>query len=330
MSDEKPSVSVIICARNEAENLKKFLPIILNQEYPDYEVVIVDDNSSDKTYEILLQFQKKYPILHIVNIREKKHYGKKTALELGIQKSTHELLLLTDADCYPTSHFWIDRMQAEMRGNIEIGLGFSPYKKSYGFLNAFIRFETVIAAIQYFSFALFGQPYMGVGRNLIYRKSLFKRQGGFKSHEHIASGDDDLFINASASFSNIKVILDSQTFVYSIPKSSWLKFYYQKSRHLTTGKKYKPLHQLMLGGFSASHFLHYVIGFAMLLSNDWVTVVFAAYFLRMLIATVLLWFILKRLEQKDLIYWFLILDVAFVPYYKIFGLSMIFGNTNKW
>lgn len=327
-----PPVSVIICAHNEAENLSRHLPYFLEQEYPTYELIIVNDYSSDNSSKILLDFQKKYTNLRVISLQGQKSYsGKKTALEAGIETAAFDILLLSDADCYPASPYWIKRMQSKIRGIITLGLGFSPYVKKPGFLNAFIRFETIQAAIQYLSLAVVGFPYMGVGRNLVYKKSLFHKAGGFEDHYDLASGDDDLFVNAIASKDNTTIILDPSSFVLSIPKSSFREFYYQKSRHLQTGKRYKPLHQLLLGGLSLSHFLHYLAGISLILffPVHWPWVL-AGYSLRMVTMLICIRPILRRIQQTDLLPLIPLLDVSFVLYYIFLTPAMIFGNTNKW
>ena len=242
-SAERP-VSIIICARNEAKNLEKNLPRILNQNYRSYEVIVVNDNSTDQTQNILLKFHIKNPILQSLDITNKpKGSGKKPALAAGIRAARHDVLLFTDADCQPTSKNWLREMQELIKDKVEIGLGYGPYFSEKGFLNKFIRFETIFTAIQYFSFALAGHPYMGVGRNLIYKKRLFEDAGGFDKHAHLLSGDDDLFINEVATTDNIGILTKKNSFVYSAPKKSWKAYFRQKTRHLSTGKHYKFKHR---------------------------------------------------------------------------------------
>ena len=204
-SHEHRPVSIIICAKDEAENLKINLPSILSQNYSNYEVIVVNDRSTDNSLNILQVFQKDYSHLRIVNLTEDNERlvkGKKFALTEGIAASAHEILLLTDADCQPVSEYWVDYMQQHLNNKKHIGLGYGPLVWKEGknnfwqkLLNQLARFETTQTAIQYFSAALIGIPYMGVGRNIIYYKSLFQKNDGFKNHSHIASGDDDLFIN---------------------------------------------------------------------------------------------------------------------------------------
>ena len=181
LDTDLPPISIIICARNEAENLRKNLPTILNQEYASFEVIVVNDASTDETLSVLNSFLSKYHHLRIINITDKKIIGKKGALAEGIEAAKYEWLLLTDADCYPFTKNWILGMIKGVDAK-EIGLGYAPYEKRDGFLNTFIRYETVWTATQYMGFALAGEPYMGVGRNIIYMKKLYEKVGGFQKH----------------------------------------------------------------------------------------------------------------------------------------------------
>ncbi len=322
-------VSVVICARDEAKNLKKNLPYILEQQYESFEVIVVNDNSSDNSLEILLEFQQKFHNFTVVNLQQATLPGKKEALSAGINKARFDILLLTDADCRPASQHWISQMQEALDENIEIGLGHGPFNSEKSFLNFFIRFESILTAITYQSFSLAGFPYMGVGRNLIYRKSLFEEAGGFSNHAHIASGDDDLFINAVAHSRNTALILKPSAFVFSKAKSSWPGYYYQKTRHLTTGGRYKLHHKLLLGALSASHFAFYATLIFLLFDNSYLRIALGSYLVRM---TVVLWLsrrILQKLEDLPLWKFFPLFDALFILYYLIFSPVLLTGNTKK-
>jgi cellulose synthase/poly-beta-1,6-N-acetylglucosamine synthase-like glycosyltransferase len=322
-------VSIIICARNEAENLQRYLPYFLGQDYPDYELIVVNDQSSDKSLEVLLEFLKKSPILRIVSITTKDARGKKAALSKGIKAAKNNIVLLTDADCRPASSKWLESMQAVIRGDIKIGLGYSPYFRGKGTLNAFIRFETVYSAIQYLSFAFVGCPYMGVGRNLVYRKSLFEKAGGFATHADVTSGDDDLFINQVATAHNTRVILSPTAFVYSQPKSSSRGYYRQKKRHLSTGSRYRWQHQLLLGLLSASHFGHYVLGLASILFHNLAIIVIINYLARIVVVSAVYLHTLRKLRDPSLIYWVPFFDALYIFYYLLFA-PALFKTKEPW
>lgn len=260
-SDNKPPVSVIICAKNEYHNLVRFLPSVLEQNYPEYEVIVVNDASDDDTFYLLREFCDKYPHLKVVTIQENLNFfqGKKFPLSLGIKSAMYEKLLLCDADCSPASPEWISSMQSAFTSNVEIVLGYGAYFPQPGILNKLIRFDTLQVAMQYMGFALSGMPYMGVGRNLAYHRSLFYNSGGFVKHYKLISGDDDLFINQVATKGNTRVQPDPSAFTYSKPKQTtgaWLR---QKRRHLTTGGLYRFPHKLALGIYSFTQLAFFTV-----------------------------------------------------------------------
>ena len=329
--NEEPPVTILICAHNEAENLATNLDRILNQTYRSYQVLVINHNSTDNSEKILRYLQQIHSHLDFMNFTNNKntHKGKKFALAYGIEKARHEVLLLTDADCMPESTDWLQKMQRTIRGEVEIGLGFGPYQKHPGFLNKLIRFETHLTATQYFSFALAGIPYMGVGRNMIYKKRLYQNASAFKKHDDLASGDDDLFINEVANSRNTKIILDPDTFVYSPPKMTWRAWFRQKSRHLTAGRRYRFHHQILLGLASSSHILHYVTGIFVAIQGYFALAI-ALYLIRTILMLLIFRGIFRKLDDAKLLKWLPWIDAAFVLYYLILSPAIFWGNKQRW
>ena len=230
IDDLKEPVSVVICARNEEQNLEKNLPSILTQDYPNYEVIVVNDCSEDESEFVLERFQKKFKHLRTTTIKpdEKFYHSKKLALTIGIKAAKYEHILLTDADCYAESNRWIEKMKSNFSEKTDIILGYGGYKREKKLINNLIRFDTLFIAIQYLTFALAKKPYMGVGRNLAYKKSVFFKNKGFASHNHVASGDDDLFINQVANKKNTKIEISKESITRSIAESTLTEKSYQK------------------------------------------------------------------------------------------------------
>jgi glycosyltransferase involved in cell wall biosynthesis len=325
-------VSVIICARDEDENLARNLPGALVQQYPStYEVVVVNDNSLDDSKYILQELKKTFKELHIVELAQEAVHitGKKYPLSIGIRESKHEIILLTDADCVPASEHWIEKMQAAYQENIEIVLGYGAYHKKKGLLNKLIRFETFHTALQYLSYALAGTPYMGVGRNLSYKKGLFFKAKGFSSINHIPSGDDDLFINKSANKHNTAVVIDPEAITRSIPKTTWAGWLRQKSRHYTTAKYYKPKHKFLLGLYVTTQFAFYPLWVAALFLYDWRMSV-ALFALRLVWQAIILYKSMQKLGEKDLWPWFVIFDIWMFFYYLIFAPALWRKPKKQW
>ena len=325
-------ISVIICARNEENNLRQNLPLVLEQEYSNFEVVVVNDCSIDDSDLLLRGFAEKYPNLKLVTLNEHSRFkhGKKFAVTLGIKAASHEHLLFTDADCKPASPYWISKMQENFDNQTEIVLGYSPYYAEKGFLNKFIRFETFFTALNYLSFALSGNPYMGVGRNLAYTKSLFFRGKGFAAHMHIPSGDDDLFVNQNANSGNTIIEIDPDTHVWSEPKHSYSSYFKQKVRHMGAGKAYKAVHKQMLSFQTGSALLFYLLlGILVLLNAQWYVII--SFLLIRLIAQILIYSpVFKKLNYKDLIWWVPALDLIYNFYILVLSIISLFKKKIKW
>lgn len=324
-------VSVIICAKNERENLLHFLPEFLSQDYPKFEVIVVNDNSVDDTEDVLKAYSMQYSNLKIVNVPDTdRFYGsKKFALTLGIKAAQYENILLTDADCKPASSNWIKSMSNYVEHK-EIVLGFGAYQIQPGILNKLIRFETLFTAIQYFSMALCKMPYMGVGRNLGYKKELFFKVKGFSKHQHILSGDDDLFINQVANKSNTAIVFAKDSLTISLPKTSFSSWVKQKKRHLSAGKFYKFKDKLVLGLYPISLIMLVISFIVLIITQTSVYLILVLLLIRYFIQMLIFRFSIKKLGGKDLLF--------LVPFFELFYLFfqpvLLFSNfvkkNSKW
>ncbi len=325
-------VSVIICARDEAANLAKNLPGSLVQAYStSHEVIVVNDNSFDDSKYLLEEFERNFKHLKVVELKQEAKMipGKKFPLSVGIKTAKYEIVLLTDADCVPSSEHWIEKIQESYDDSTEIVLGYGAYHKKKGLLNRLIRWETFHTALQYLSYALAGKPYMGVGRNLSYKKAIFFRHKGFSSFNHISSGDDDLFINTAATKNNTKINISPEAFTLSDSPNTWNQWVKQKRRHYSTAKYYKPLHQFLLGLYSLSHFLFFplLITAVAFYNWQWSLLVFS---IRFIIQLIILYPCMKRLNEKDLFPFLLLLDIWMFFYYFIFSITLLLKPRASW
>ncbi|WP_395053231.1 glycosyltransferase [Flavobacterium sp.] len=308
-------ISVIVCAKNEEENVKNFIPILASQNYPDFEIVLIDDASSDETLELFEAFEKQYSNVKLVKVENNEAFwgNKKFALTLGIKAAKNEYLLFTDADCYPTSTEWITQMSSQFTQQKTIVLGYGAYEKiKNSFLNKIIRFETLLTAIQYFAWAKLGKPYMGVGRNLAYKREEFFKTNGFIDHMKLRSGDDDLFINQAANFKNTTISFAPESFTYSKPKTSFSDWFTQKRRHVSTAKNYKAFDRSQLALFYASQLLFYILPIILLIFlYQWIVVLSLIIF-RYIFAWISLGFSASKLKEKDVMYWFPIIEITLI------------------
>jgi len=330
---EMVPVSLVICARNEAENLSRLLPLFLEQEYPDFEVVVVNDCSEDESEYILNQLQAKYKHLKVTRIvkDEKFVHGKKLALTVGIKAAKNEWLLLTDADCRPESSLWISGMAEHFTARNDLVLGYGGYEYGKGFLNNIIRFDALFIALQYLSFALRGHPYMGVGRNLAYRKSVYNANKGFSSHHDLRSGDDDLFVNEVASKSNAAVEYKMDTHTRTIAKKTVTDWWYQKKRHMTTGWRYTMRDKILLTAEPFSRILFYCMFVALLISKFNMWWIIGTFVVRMILQLVIFKFTMRNLNERYLLLSSLLYDIILPFFYLAIIISNLFNPRGaKW
>jgi len=325
-------VTVIVCARNELENLRAHLPAVLEQDLDDLKVHVVNDCSWDNTEKALEEYADAYPRLKVITVRENERYrhGKKFALTLGIKSATTEVLLMTDADCRPASPRWARLMTRSIGDRTSIVIGYGAYERRPGLLNRWIRFDTVFNAMQYLSYAIAGIPYMGTGRNLSYKRSLFFTNKGFATHNHLVSGDDDLFVNETGRKDNTVVELHPDAFTVSVPKATFKEWVRQKRRHMSTSNHYKTLHRLMLGMFYATLILGWA-GFITLLALSYKPqLVLGAFALRWLVMMAVTGGCMRKLGEMDLLIFTPLFDVVVVCIYPILAIFNAFNKVKAW
>ncbi|MFZ4671062.1 MAG: glycosyltransferase [Flavobacterium sp.] len=326
-------ISIIVCAKNEEENVKKFIPLLLEQNYPEFEIILIDDASSDETLEIFEEFEKQNSNVKLVKVENNEAFwgNKKFALTLGIKAAKHEYLLFTDADCFPTSKDWIKNMSSQFTAKKTIVLGYGAYEKiGNSFLNKLIRFETLITATQYFSWAKIGKPYMGVGRNMAYKREEFFKVRGFMDHMKIRSGDDDLFINQAANKDNTTICYLPDSFTYSTPKTTFKEWFAQKRRHVSTAKHYKNFDRNQLSIFYLTQLLFLLLPIVLLFFQfQWIAVLSIIIF-RYIFAWIAVGFAAGKLKEKDVMYWFPIIEIFLTFTHLNVFISNAFSKPVHW
>lgn len=327
-----PPLSIIIAARNEADNIYENLPIILDQDYPEYEVIVVVNQSTDESKYILEAYQQQYHNLRFTIIEKSKHLrpGKKLSVNIGIKAAKNEHLIFTDADCRPATNNWLREMASQFSDKKELVLGYGPYSSKKGFLNKIIRYDTAWIAATYFSFALSKLPYMGVGRNMGYTKTLFNQACGFKSHYSLPSGDDDLFIQEAAKKKNYSISINSEGFMYSEPEKSWSSWIRQKTRHHSTSDKYQVIKKALLGIYPLTLLLMYLFFITLMFKDEFRLLSLAVFGFIFIIK----WWIQGRcfykLNEKSFIALFPINDILYAILTPIIYYTSDSKTPNRW
>lgn len=319
-SSFQPHFSVIIAARNEAHNLKRYLPTILEQSYSNYEVIISLNHCEDDSVEVVKEFAALYPHLRFLEIAETPQdwAPKKWAIKQGILQSTYDHLVFTDADCEvkPT---WLAEMAHVWDSETKLVLGLGRYIAYPSLLNRFIRYETTFTAFQYIGMGAHGHPYMGVGRNMAYAKSLYQEVGGFESFKSSLSGDDDLFVNAFGRGKKTKLLLTAESHTFSEPERRFGSWVRQKVRHVSASVKYSLRSKIFLASFHLSQIALYAALGGLLIFGGYFALAFLLYVVYMSIA----WYIFSKISiavrEPALVAWYPILDMLYVVY----NLSMV-------
>ena len=334
--DTEP-VSIVVCARNELDNLRRLLPLLLQQDYPaGFEIVLIDDRSHDDTYLYAQQLAQYYPgIVRLVTIdRTPDGFApKKYALTLGIKATRHARLLFTDADCIPATNQWLRLMQRGFspQNGADVVLGFSAYAEAPGFLNQLIRYETLLTATQYLSFAWRGWPYMGVGRNLAYSRACFTATKGFASHIRQLSGDDDLMVQDAVRYGQrVVVVADASAHTISEPAATWTAWWRQKRRHLSAGRAYRLADRLRVGIFLLANMLFYLAATVLLFSVNNLIPLAVVFALRTLFVTTLYARLSRRLNQPVIVGLLPVLDLVYFLQYLALGISLFLNRTLRW
>lgn len=321
-----PGVSIVIAVKNGSENLVKNINTFITQDYPLFEIIIINDHSSPDEKNKLEEFVKQFSQISLYHSTDQP--GKKQALTLGINKANYDLILCTDADCIPAGREWIKSMAGHSSGD-ELVLGYSPYLQRNGVLNCFIRFETVMTGIQYLSWAMVGRPYMGVGRNMLYPRKLFQQEEPYKNQKHIPYGDDDLWVQQASQRGNIVVNASKASHILSSPATSWSEWFNQKHRHLSAGHYYKKNFWWQPGLYGTALILHWaVLPFLMPFPTDGLIFIF------MVLGLAIRWDTYRRwtysLGDRDTNLWYPVLEVAYALYLAGMGVYTALAKKKTW
>lgn len=308
-------ISVIVCAKNEEENVANYIPLLAEQNYPDFEIVLIDNASSDHTLDVFEEFEKKYSNVRLVKVENNEAFwgNKKYALTLGIKAAKKEYLLFTDANCYPKSKDWITAMSSQFTDEKTIVLGYSTYERiNNSFLNKLIRFDNLLNAIQYFSWAKIGRPYSGVGRNMGYKAEEFFNINGFIEHIKIRVGEDQLFINQAANAKNTAISYAPDSFTCSKPETSFKLYFDQKRKNIATTRFLKWVDRFQIRIFNCSQLFFILTALILFLFQfEWILVL-SIFLFRYFVVWIVVGFSAGKLRENDIKLWFPVVEIVLI------------------
>ena len=326
-------VSVVISSRNNGENLVRNLETLCSQNYPNYEVLVIDDGSTDNTADLLPIALGRFENLRVYRREKVKgEQGKRAALKLGLEKATGDFILFTDSDCKPSSPYWIGKMlDYVVSSKIDLVIGLSPYRLGNGLLNKVIQFETSHTALLMVGRAKTGRPYMALGRNMLIRTSALKDIGAFEEHD-LLSGDDDLTVNSFARGANTVCCTDPGAMTFSPAIQSWSDYSRQKKRHFSAGKYYKSEDKIFLGFLSLGHALFLPVLFLFFIGGYSSFFVFGIllFLLRQLLIILNFYKAKTSYSFRLPLSYVLLLDIFYPLYYLFFSSYIFWSDVRRW
>jgi hypothetical protein len=277
----------------------------------------VNDNSDDETPQLITDFQNRFSNLKLVHLESSvtNIKGKKFPLSLGIKAATYEHVLLTDADCLPVSNQWVKLMARHFNDTTKIVLGYSNIRKKVGLINALIRFDKLHQAIQYFSYCLAKIPFMGVGQNLAYSKTLFFDVQGFVHQNHLQFGDDDLFINRIANSCNCAIEYEKESYMISRSGSNFSHWFLLKTFRSKTRKLYGTPERFYLNFYNfLTTFSYIALGLALYPNTNnliYLLIISSILVIKFTTQYICFGFAAAKLGEKRLAPYILFFDVVF-------------------
>lgn len=329
--DRVKPVTVVICARDEALHLERLIPLLLNQDHEQFEVLVVNDRSTDQSADILRWMEMDNENLRVVSIppNSRGEAGKKMALWIGMREAKYPHVVVTDADCTPASRDWLALMAAGMPDGKSIVVANSPYERGSGITNILERYDGAMKALQFLGFAKAGIPYMGVGRNLGYQRDLFLQSKDKVKGWQNMSGDDDLFVNAVASAQNTTALMDPDSFMFTRATTDLRTWWRRKRRHYTTAVHYRFLHQFLLLLLPLARTTFWVSMVFLALQQNWIgvatgAIAFLVFFLPIQIKG------LQKTGAADLAWMALPLEWLFLILDPFIYLSTLIVKPRQW
>jgi len=311
VSNSLPPATIVITAHNQISGLEENLLLYLGQDYPNFEVLVVNDNSDDGSGDLLKEYMQIYPRLHIVELTQSLNWfkGKKFPLSLGIKSANNDLVVITDAHCKPASHLWLQEMVSAYKPETEIVLGYSTYDIPSK-INIWLRFWNFFDALFYFAMAQWGMPFKGVGKNLSYRRKLFYKQKGFISHYTISVGDDELFINKAATSKNTSWRISKDSVMRSVKEITFGAWWKKEITRLMLREYFKTGHRFILSFNALTIIVFYVLFVVLLtLKAGWIMIL-SIFVLRLISQLIVYGYAQKRFGEKKLL--------LLTPFFEIF------------
>lgn len=237
----KEGVSIVVACHDNAYELEHNLPALLEQQYPCFEVIVVDESSTDDTDEVLKQLKSRYPNLYTTFIPESSHYlsRRKLALTVGVKAAKYEWIVFADATNKPIDDQWLATFASQCCKGKDIVMGYANYNDE---AKAYYRFRQLVVATRNLRRAQRSVAYASGGNTIAIRRSVFMGANGFLKDLTYLRGEYDFLVNEYANADNVGVAIGTKMEKGAPSKRSWINdnlFYMETRRHLSRSTKWR-------------------------------------------------------------------------------------------
>lgn len=328
--DLKP-ISVILYVKNSELYLEKNIDYFINQKYPKFEILLVNNASSDNTDIILEKLSEKHKSLRIINVENNESFwgNKKYTYTLAIKAAKYEHLIFSEIDCKPVSENWIHEINKSFSSKKTIILGYKRLLKTSSLFNLIIRFDNLLESIKSFSFTKINSPYSADSRNYAFTKKDFYRVNGFINHIKIKNGKEDLFVKDAKQKYNSAYTLSDESFVESSKSLSFKEWFLNKKNSNLLKRHYSFKNQFLLNAFSFSKVFLYFLTIILLLIHDWkiILIIFSSY---IIFQSVITFIINRKFKETSIFYLSPILDFLLVLFQISIFISNLISKPPNW
>ena len=328
-----PPVSIIICSKNQVDHCKILVPLLMEQDYPNFEIVLIDDASTDDTLDVFENFEAQYKNIKLVKVENIEAFwgNKKFSMTLGIKAAKYEHLLFIEPNCLPATNQWIAEMASHFDADKSIVIGYSKLiKEKKSLANMFMRFENVWQAMHTFGFTQIGKPYRGSGSNLAYHRKEFFNVRGFNDHMKIRFGEDELFVNQASTGKNTTFAISKDSFTLSKPEQNFSNWMQLKRKQLSLSKNFKSSDQIQLQLYNVSFWGFVILAAILLITQFEWEIVSSLIIARYLIAWITMGFATRKLDEKDIIFVYPLLELFWAFTLLNIKLSNLFSKPTQW
>lgn len=331
--DTDGRLAIVVACKNEEDNLPLLFSSIERQHSMPKEIIFVDDNSTDNTFAILLDFAKKLPNVIVL---QSTGNGKKAALIEGVKHCTAKYVLFTDADCILPDEYCLNAkifltthsvdmllggvklhyLSSDFEGDFSVKTDISDFA-----LNPFKAFEILdLGSLQAVSAgsAMMGCPIMCNGANMIVRRDIYLEHiSGIRTD--IPSGDNMFMLhNIKAANGKIFYLFRPELIISTRGNDNPLSFFTQRKRWIGKLPAYTDKFTVVTATITAvTNIMLTALYIASIFNSGFLLMAAMAYIIKLIVDCIAIIPYLKTINKRNLLYYMPLMSI-FYPFYVTF------------